>query len=85
MKVWVFEKKDGHKLMVTQDNSRIRILQKDEHLGIVTTSWGVWSDIDIMKANGELKYLYTFNTFYDIPSIVFFDLDRSAWCEECEK
>ena len=82
MKVWVFEKKDGKKLMVTQDNSRIRILQKDEHLGIVTTSWGVWSDIDRMKANGELKYLYTFKTFYDIPSIVFFDLDRSAWCEQ---
>ena len=53
MKVWVFEKKDGKKLMVTQDNSRIRILQKDEHLGIVTTSWGVWSDIDHMKANGD--------------------------------
>ena len=30
MKVWVFEKKDGKKLMVTEENSRIRIFEKDE-------------------------------------------------------
>lgn len=81
MKVWVFEKKDGKKLMVTEDNSRIRIFEKDELQGVVRSSWAVWSDIDNMKANGELEYLSTFRTFHDILSIVFFDLDRSAWCE----
>ena len=82
MKVWVFEKRDGKKLMVTEDNSRIRIFEKDEIQGVVRSSWAVWSDIDNMKANGELVYLSTFRTFHDIPSIVFFDLDRSAWCEQ---
>ena len=82
MKVWVFEKKDGKKLMVTEDNSRIRIFEKDEIQGVVRSSWAVWSDIDNMKANGELEYLSTFRTFHDIHSIVFFDLDRSAWCEQ---
>ena len=82
MKVWVFETKDGKKLMVTEDNSRIRIFEKDELQGVVRSSWAVWSDIDKMKANGELEYLSTFRTFHDIPSIVFFDLDRSAWCEQ---
>lgn len=82
MKVWVFEKKDGKKLMVTEDNSRIRIFEKDESQGVVRSSWAVWSDIDNMKANGELEYLSTFRTFHDVPSIVFFDLDRSAWCEQ---
>ena len=82
MKVWVFEKKDGKKLMVTEDNSRIRIFEKDESQGVVRSSWAVWSDIDNMKANGELEYLSTFRTFHDIPSIVFFDLDRSAWWEQ---
>ena len=81
MKVWVFEKKDGKKLMVTEDNYRIRIFEKDELQGVVRSSWAVWSDIDNMKANGELEYLSTFRTFHDIPSIAFFDLDRSAWCE----
>ena len=82
MKVWVFEKRDGKKLMVTEDKSRIKIFEKDEKLGVVRTSWAVWSDIDNMKANGELKYLSTFRTFHDIPSIVFFDLDRSVWYEQ---
>ena len=81
MKVWVFEKKDGKKLMVTEDNSRIRIFEKDELQGVVRSSWAVWSDIDNMKANGELEYLSIFRTFHDVPSILFFDLDRSAWCE----
>ena len=80
MKVWVFEKRYGKKLMVTEDKSRIKIFEKDEKLGVVRTSWAVWSDIDNMKANGELEYLSTFRTFHDIPSIVFFDLDRSVWC-----
>lgn len=81
MKVWVFEKKDGKKLMVTEDGSRIKIFEKNEKTGTITTSWAVWSDIDRMKTNIELEYLYTFRTFHDIPSIVFFDLDKSVWCE----
>ncbi len=82
MKVWVFEKKDGRKLMVTEEGSRIKIMEKDVAHGVVKSHWSEWSVIDDMKANDGLLYLSTFRTFHDIPAIVFFDLDRSVWCEQ---
>lgn len=79
MRYWIFEKTDSTKnRIIVKEINNNQLIVYSNYKGITNSSISSWREIDELKNNGQLEYIYSYQSLDQIPTENFFKLDREG-------